>query len=205
MARALCRAALCLALVHAANSFVPSRTGRAFAPISARQSEPEDEEGELDMLTRFQRELNKFQYNRDTPDEIKQFGAWQEREAARAENSTRPKYVAEEETAEETDDDDETTAGSDGASVASSALSEDAREPPPAETTQAAEPAKPFQLIDTEAVADKLQFKNPFPRIFKGPPPALQELTQKYAEWEEQASEKATPAESAAKEPEPDA
>ena len=53
--------------------------------------------------------------------------------------------------------------------------------------------------------ADKLQFKNPFPRIFKGPPHALKELTQKYAEWEEQASEKATPAESAAKEPEPDA
>ena len=91
------------------------------------------------------------------------------------------------------------------ASVASSALSEDAREPPPAETTQAAEPAKPFQLIDTEAVADKLQFKNPFPRIFKGPPPALQELTQKYAEWEEQASEKNAATESDAEEPEPDA
>ena len=176
--------------------------------MSARRSAPEDAsepEAEVDMLTRFQRELNKFQYNKEAPDEIKQFGAWQEREAARAENSTRPKYVAEEETAEETDDDDETTAGSDGASVASSALSEAAREPPPAETTQAAEPAKPFQLIDTEAVADKLQFKNPFPRIFKGPPPALQELTQKYAEWEEQASEKNAATESAAEEPDPDA
>ena len=188
----MARAAACLALVlHVTSSFIsPSRAGtsRAFSTMSARRSAPEDAsepEAELDMF-RFQRELSQVP--------VQQGGARRDQavrrvagagSGARGANSTRPKYVAEEERRRRRTSPTPPPPDPTARRRVFCPVGGRAREPPPAETTQAAEPAKPFQLIDTEAVADKLQFKNPFPRIFKGPPPALQDLTQKYAEWDQ--------------------